>query len=445
MPKLLIKNGNIIDVVSGTVYQASILIEGEKIARIYTSTDQVPLNENEIPTINAAGKWIIPGLIDMHVHIKEGYAPLFVAAGVTAVRNTGGNVLELKNLIDAPGNAPTPRVYSADRIIDGPPGLWGETSPWNINIDQPSTAREEVNRQIEAGADFIKVYGWLPRDVMEAVVDEAQKHRKEVSCDLIHSKKVNAIGAARIGVKWNEHASGIIQAMYPEWNMASDQDVWETINWLEPDREKITEICSQLAKLDVVLCPTMVLYDQMDHLQNHWEPENKSFSNNSLLAQWKNISQYEDSLKRTGIQSTLNKAIAKIYFSLGGTVVAGTDTPAGVWTYPGMALHRELELFVEAGFSEIEALKAATLYAAKAMGKPQLGVIQEQAMADLVLLNSNPLDAIRNTQDIDLVIKGGRTFSQQVLFDFVPTEDEARAAYEKFLKTFQDGIYGGDT
>ncbi|RDU37758.1 imidazolonepropionase [Neobacillus piezotolerans] len=441
MPKLFVKNGNVIDVASDTIYQASILIEGERIAKIYTSPDQMPFSENGIPTINAAGKWILPGLIDMHVHIKESYAPLFVAAGVTTVRNTGGNVLELMNLIEAPGNAPTPRVYSADRIIDGPPGLWGETSPWNINIDEPSAARAEVIRQVEAGADLIKVYGWLSREVMEAVVDEAKKHRKEVSCDLIHSTSVNAIDAAKIGVKWNEHASGIIQAMYPEWNMKADKDVWEKVNWLEPEREKITEVCSQLSELGVILCPTMVLYDQMDHLPNHWEPERNSFTNNSLDAQWENLSQRKDALKRTGIQSTLNKAIAKIYFELGGTVVAGTDTPAGVWTYPGMALHRELELLVEAGFSEIDALRAATLFAAQAMGRPELGVIKEEALADIVLLNSNPLDTIRNTQDIDLVIKGGRAFSQEELFDSVPTEEEARAAYEKFLKSFQDGVY----
>src|SRR5699024_8625925 len=114
----------------------------------------------------------------MHVHIKEGFAPLFTASGVTTVRNTGGNVDELKDLIHAPNNAATPRVISADRIIDGPPGLWGESSPWNMNADSQQAAREEVVRQVKAGADFIKVYGWLPKETMEAVVDEANIYNK---------------------------------------------------------------------------------------------------------------------------------------------------------------------------------------------------------------------------------------------------------------------------
>ena len=77
--------------------------------------------------------------------------------------------------------------------------------------------KNEVNRQEDAGAKFIKVYGWLSKTVMEAVVSEADKYGVEVSCDLIHSSKLNALDAAKIGVKWFEHASGFIQALYPDW------------------------------------------------------------------------------------------------------------------------------------------------------------------------------------------------------------------------------------
>ena len=275
---------------------------------------------------------------------------------------------------------------------------------------------------------------------MEVVVQEAESHGKKVSCDLIHSTKVNAVEAGEIGVKWNEHASGIIQAMYPEWNMQADQPIWNTINWEVPDLDRIKTVCTDLIKQGVIICPTMTLFDQMNQLHSYWKPDNvvteKIYENTSLISQWQGLSQYEDSLKQMGIQHKLNKTIAKTYFDLGGTVVAGTDTPAGVWTFPGMALHRELELFVEAGFSEIDALRAATCVAAEAINQLDIGVIKVGAKADLVVLNSNPLDDIRNTKEIEFVIKGGKVFSALEILEKVPNEEYVKRALEEFKEGF---------
>ncbi|MFP7443077.1 amidohydrolase family protein [Bacillus infantis] len=439
--KLLLYNANLIEVISGTVKKASIFISHGYIDEVFYDKERL---NGEVPPdvkrINGEGKWIIPGLIDMHVHIKEGFAPFFTASGVTAVRNTGGNVLELADLIKASTDAPTPRVYSADRVIDGPPGLWGETSPWNVNIEDSQTARQEVNRQIEAGADFVKVYGWLSKEMMESVCQEARSHGKEVSCDLIYSSHINAVEAGRIGIKWNEHASGVLQAMYPQWSMGADQSTWDAINWHEPDFEKINTVCRQLIDLDVKICPTMTLFDGMDRGAEYWKPLNEVTSrileSKALIGQWQTLSQYEDALKSLGVQHQINKAIAKAYFDLGGTVVAGTDTPAGIWTFPGMALHRELELFVEAGFSEIDAIRSATCTAAEAINQSDLGVIRAGARADMVILNQNPLADIRHTKDIYSVIKGGKIFTQSEILDKVPDEESASKRAEEFIKDF---------
>jgi predicted amidohydrolase len=438
---ILLKNANLVDVVSSTIYHASVMIRDGVISKIITNNDSLEFADAQnIHTIDLTGKWLIPGLIDMHVHIKEAYAPLFVASGVTTIRNTGGNVLELRNLREAIGTSPTPRIFSADRIIDGPPGLFGETSPWNINIDDPDAARAEVKRQVEAGADLIKVYGWISKEIMMAVVQEAKKYDRDVSCDLIHAVKVNAVDAAKCGVKWNEHASGIIQAMYPQWYMRAEEHIWNEVNWEEPDRTLLNEICSELLKYDVKICPTMVLFDQQYQLPDYWIADNlvtkKAFENKGLIEQWENISRYVDALKMLGKQSPMNKAIAKTYFDLGGTVVTGTDTPAGVWTFPGMALHRELELFVEAGFSEMDALRSATCVAAKALNKNNLGSIREGAIADLVVLNSNPVEDIRNTKAIHTIIKGGEVYSQEAILETVPNEEYTKRVLEEFLLEF---------
>ena len=169
----ILKAATIIDVESGTSFRGAIEVDHGHIKNIFFEDSDLP---SEIETVDMEGKYIIPGLIDMHCHIKEDYAPQFVASGVTTVRNTAGNVFQLKKLIESPIDAHTPRVYSADRMIDGPPGLWGPTSFGNFVTDDPDEGREEVKRQKEAGAKFIKIYGWISKEVMEAVVSEADKY-----------------------------------------------------------------------------------------------------------------------------------------------------------------------------------------------------------------------------------------------------------------------------
>ncbi|WP_313890967.1 amidohydrolase family protein [Psychrobacillus sp.] len=439
---LYLKNTNLIDVVTGEIALSNILIENGWISKVEKVEDCEGNISSGAEIIDVNGKWVLPGLIDMHVHIKEGFAPVFTASGVTTVRNTGGNVIELKSLIEAPPGAATPRVISADRIIDGPPGLWGETSQWNINIDNAEDARKEVRRQVDAGADLIKVYCWLSKEMMEVVVDEAKKKNREVSCDLVYSKDVTAIDAARMGVRWNEHASGIVQDIYPEWTMQADDTVWDTIDWDNPDKARIEKVCKVLLENNVIICPTMVLLDQANLLENYWFPDNKVMEkvkeNVGLIQQWERILGYP--MKSLGIQHIMNKTIAKIYFDLGGMVVAGTDTPAGIFTLPGMALHRELELFVQAGFKEIDAIRAATIVAAEALKCPELGVIKEGAIADIVILNKNPLEDIRNTKEIDFLIKGGTAYTQDELLEQVPSEETVMKNVQAFIESFEVNV-----
>lgn len=378
----------------------------------------------------------------MHVHIKEGFAHLFTASGVTTVRNMAGSVTELKEMIDAPASSATPRIYTADRLIDGPPGLWGETGPYNINLTSNNLAREEVRRQVALGVDLVKVYGWLSHEVMRAVVDEAKKHNKEVSCDLLHSFEVNAVDAAQMGVRYNEHCSGIIQAVYPKWSMKSEASEWDEIDWEHPPKDEIRKICLKLIEEDVVICPTMLVFDQANLFDKYWHIENsvteKMDENKGLIQQWEFFLQHPESLKKMGIQKNWNQKIAKIYAQLGGCVIAGTDSPAGIFNAPGMGLHRELELFVEAGFTNLEAIQAATIHAAKVLGNDQLGVIQEEAIADLVVLNNNPLKDIKATREIVSLFKGGKQFEQDQLPALTPSAEEVMAKLKRFIEEFEE-------
>ncbi|REB07325.1 imidazolonepropionase [Sporosarcina sp. BI001-red] len=436
--RILLKKANVIHVDTESISKNDVLIEDGLIKCIRPSIMDCP---SDTQIIDCENKWILPGLIDMHVHIKESFAHLFTAAGVTTVRNMAGSIFELEDMMNADNAAKTPRVISADRMIDGPPGLWGPTSPYNFNTDDTEIARNEVRRQVQLGADLIKVYGWLKPNVMEAVCDEARMANKVVSCDLIYSSEVNAVEAAKIGVSWNEHASGILQMLHPEWSMQADDVNWDRIDWNNFNFENIEQICEELFKYDVKICPTITIYDQAYLGDNAWRINHivtdKVEENIGLLNQWQNILKSGQVEKKFGIQHKLIKIIAKTYHSLGGTVVCGTDTPAGIFTYPGMALHRELELFVESGFTEFEAIKAATIISADALNRKDLGRINEGTIADLVILNSNPIELISNSKDIFFIVKGGAIYTPHELIKAVPTEKENQENIEILISKFK--------
>lgn len=435
-------NARIVHVEDGKVTNGSLEIKNGYIERVFLKEINIP---DKVHKVDLAGKYVIPGLIDMHCHIKEGFAPAFVASGVTTVRNTAGNIIELKPMIEAPIDAPTPRVYSADRMVDGPPGLWGPTSEGNFVTDDPEAARWEVRRQAEAGAKFIKVYGWIDKKVMEAVVQEARKYNLEVSCDLHHASKVNALDAAEVGVTWFEHASGFAQAMYPGWSVLTNEKEW-AIDWENPDEQEIKKLCKKMLTYNVKLCPTMMLHDQFTNPPKFWNSENEipHFIKEGIGQHWKQMNEQVDLYKdQVGFINNFTQAVAKTYYDLGGTVVAGTDFPAGgVWTYPGMALHRELEIFVEIGLSELAALQAATIRAARAIELHDIGIIKEGAVADLVILSENPLEDIRNTQKIDQVIKGGKYYTTDELERAIPSNEKQMENYERFKEEFEEMIGG---
>ncbi|WP_274309886.1 amidohydrolase family protein [Solibacillus daqui] len=439
MEQLLIKNGTIIDVENGGSFIGAIEIEGNKIKRMIKQSDALP---EGVATLDAKGKYIIPGLIDMHCHINERYAPHFVASGVTTVRNAAGNVILLQNLIEKPDHAPTPRVYASDRMIDGTPGQWGPTSYGNFVTDDPEEARKEVRRQVEVGAKFVKLYGWIKKEVMAAAVDEAKKYNLEVTCDLMNSKELTALDAAELGVNWIEHASGFAQEIYKGWNPLVDQEEWSHIDWENPDQEKIKELCEKMLSYNVKLCPTMVVFDQSMQYPNIWSPKNNVIESlvklNLMMDEWNKNTQYVDSIKsRTAIINNLTKAIAKTYYDMGGTVVAGTDTPALLFTYPGMAIHRELEIFVEIGFTELEALQAATVNAANSINLNDIGTLQEGKIADLVILSNNPLENIKHTQDIEFIVKGGKVYNEEEILRSIPSEEEFNKSMQAFMEKWE--------
>ena len=126
-----------------------------------------------------------------------------------------------------------------------------------------------------------------------------------------------------------------------------------------------------------------------------------------------------------------------MYYEMGGTVVTGTDTPALIDTFPGMSLHRELDLFVEIGFSTFEALQAATINAAKSIKLDGIGEIGVNKIADILILTNNPLDDIKNTQSIEWIIKGGHVYTPAEVLTHISTDEVFNQRLEEFIRKWE--------
>lgn len=414
----------------------TLLIRNQHITAMGTG-DEVGVPDGA-EVVDLHGRWIIPGLIDMHCHIKEGFAPDFVSAGVTTVRNTAGNLKELRRLRMAPPDAPTPRVISADRIIDGPPGMWpGGTGLGQYIASDAEGARAEVRTQIELGTDLVKVYSLLSPTVAQAVAEEAAAHGVPTSCDIAYATEWNIRDGARWGYRWNEHATGFLQALYPEYNQR-DPVKRDVVPWDQPGSPELDALCAEIVDRGMLLCPTMSIFEQAHRLPDYWWRDTPAGRHTLQLigGQWEQIAAHPN-LKAFGRLAGWNQAIARSYRAAGGVVVVGTDSPASVYTAPGNTMHLELELFVANGWSPMEALMAATGVPAAAMGRTDIGVVRPGAWADLVILTADPLADIRNTMSIETVVKGGRRFTPEEPLQYLPTEEELVAAWEKLKADYE--------
>lgn len=436
---LLLRGGVLIDGVSRRPREnVAILIRSGRITAVGSPEELGVPDGAEV--LDLTGKWVIPGLIDMHCHIKDFSAACFVATGVTTVRNTAGWLRELADLRTAPADAPTPRVFSAGRLIDGPPGVWpGGTSPGTFITDDEEQARAEVRRQAAAGVDLVKVYGMLTLPVMRAVVEEASAHGLRVSSDLTYQKHVTIRDAARMGVRWNEHATGFTQALWPGWKMSWKDEDWGPLPWDEGDSPELDRLCAEVAESGLILCPTLTLWDQAGRLPDYWWPDHPVAAH---LAAWPEMTAHyaafpqsgQPGARRMGLHA---QAVARAYRRAGGTIVAGTDTPALAWNAPGLTLHRELQILVQNGWSPLEAIWAATSTAARTLDRSDLGVVAPGAAADLVILNGDPLADIANTLLTDRVVKGGKLYTPASAMASLPDMASVMAKYQRLMAEFQ--------
>jgi imidazolonepropionase-like amidohydrolase len=392
--------------------RATVFVASGRIARIDTTAaaDRVSARRE----IAAAGRTLIPGLIDAHVHVEPWALPLFLRYGVTSVRdvhNAPAMVFPLSR-----EDVPTrPRVVAAGAMLDGPGSFW----PNAVIVSDVASARQAVRRQIDEGAGVIKVYTRLPASMTAAVIREARARGVPVAA---HLGRTTALEAAAAGVTSIEHLSGIADAASADrYRMRQAHDDflggWTAfeLEWLALPTGALDTVARQLIDRGVVIVPTLALHEAFSRLADPDLAQDPALADvpADTLAGWApsdimgRAKWTPEILARFKQVVPILQRFVKRYADLGGRVVAGTDT-AQQFVVPGASLHRELELYVAAGLSPAAALRSATTDAADLLGvSTRTGTIEVGKDADLVIVDGDPLTDIGATRRILNVVRLG--------------------------------------
>ena len=422
---VVINNVTVVDVRTGALAaDQTVVVEKNRIASVGPAkTAKYPRNA---AVVNAKGYFLIPGLWDMHVHLVFGdwfpdaediSLPLFIANGVTGVRDMGSELQEVQNLrneIEA-GRMVGPRIYTAGPMLDGPKPRF----PSSIAITTPEDGRRAVDELKDRGADFIKLQSLIPREAVFAIAEEA--HKQGISFEGHVPDSVRASEMSGRGMKSFEHLIGIFEGSSPREDeflkgKKSDGRFLETF-----DPRRAASLAALLAKNQTWQCPTLVWErggNQLDTTDFAEDARAKYVPASWKDKTWKRFTQ-EITIGYGADDLTVRKKFVEKELEVVGQLhkagvpfLAGTDTPPGVYIFPGFSLHEELQRFVAAGFTPLEALQTATLNPARFFEmEDKLGTVEKGKLADLVLLKVNPLQDIANTQKIAAVMMNGHYYS----------------------------------
>lgn len=415
----------------------TVVITDERISAIgRTGRVRVP---GSARVIDATGQFLIPGLWDMHAHFTETERtfPMFIANGVLGVRNTGGNAEELSRWREAvaSGRLVGPRIIFCGPIVDGrEPAAHGPS----ISVATPAEGRQVAQKLKQQNADFIKVYDKLSRDTYFTILDEAKKLRIPVVGHVPLS--VTTIEASDAGQKSIEHLGSILEG--------SSEAETELRNWKEAQvrdgdysaiprsiaargsrmldtysEKKARQVFAHLVKNQTWQVPTLVtkrslaLIDEIvrvnderlkyipESSKKRWDPK----ENFLLRYRTPEYIDYNWRLFQKELQLVGAMQRAGVPF------LTGTDLSIP-YVFAGFSLHDELSLLVETGFTPMEALQAATRNPAIYLGElSSHGTVERGKLANLILLEANPLENIRNSRQIAGVVLKGRYFPKQEL------------------------------
>ena len=447
-----ITNTNIIDVAQGHADTAmTLVIQDNHILEVGNmAMMDIP---KEIPTIDGRGKFVIPGLWDMHVHssldtiTRTILFPLLIANGVTGIRNMKAdcydeeypcakyndvsiNMSKQWRTEITEGRLLGPRTILGSQMVNGP----RNDSSTVLSPGTPEHGRAHVRFLKERGVDFIKVYEELPRDVYFAVAEEANKQHMVFAGHVTYT--IKASEAAKAGQKSIEHCcegnimdecTTLEDELRKKWAAAVEKETYDLgklILEMEAtyDAGKCDRLFEEFVKYNTWFTPTLLVSESRYPYYFDWKTDKRLAyipkSEQELWQKWND--EFDDvfGLWDETKQRTMRKRrfeIVRAMHQKGVPLLAGSDAgESGIFW--GSSLHEELDLMVEAGLRAPEVLKTATLNPAIFLeATDSLGTISKGKLADIVVLDANPLLDIRNTRKINAVVVNGRYLDKAAL------------------------------
>ena len=414
----------------------TVVVEGNRISQV---GDEKKVHAPKgAQVVNGRGMYVIPGLWDMHVHVRDaGRAfPLFIASGVLGVRDMGGRLDDLKHWRAqvVSDELLGPHLVISGPALDGAPPAQAEFSQV---VRDPAEARAAVDKLKEGGVDFISVADGLTPDEYHAIAAEAKKSSLPFAGDL--PQGIWASEASTAGQLSIEHLDGSLAESSRNFDQivrlgdsqpgdpAGDQAATLAMLKLEAgslDPQRLKILASLLAKNGTWQVPTLTAGKTAAFLNDE-----ASLADPRLAYLSQKDRQDASDLRARGLKAnppefwTLLRsayeekvAITREYHADGVSILGGSDAGGPAPVVPGFGLHEELAALVAAGFTPLEALQSVTVNAAAFLDRSDdYGTVSNGKAADFVLLDANPLDDIRNTQKIRAVVFQGKYLDRAAL------------------------------
>lgn len=371
--------------------------------------DEISVSGVEV--VNAANGYLMPGLIDMHVHLWDKYElGLYLSNGVTAIRNVWGMPMHLR--LKAEINQDellSPSFYTTGPKLTGPEFIGDD----NLQLFSPEEAREKVISYKARGYDFIKSYYGLTEDIFDALIDQARLSHMDI------------VAHATQNVPYNYHFNSQIVSI------EHAEDIVQLALNYQLDSVKLEQVISDFYDSPhTSFCPTlMAFYNIYNMLQDDellssesvllMNPSIRMVDSREQFNRWKRTKEADPAIvEQIKAQHDFHIFILKKLHAAGVNIICGTDAGIGV-TVPGASIHQELAFYQAAGLTNYEVLKTATLNPSKVHEvMNNLGSVEEGKVANLLLLNENPLTNLSAIKHPDAVFIKGRKLERDTLVRF---------------------------
>ena len=396
--------------------RTSVLIEGSRIVAVGAEADALAADSPGLASVDLAGRTIVPGLIDLHVHSTfPSEQPVYLSHGVTSIRYAGIDLPAWRTIRDAVAadNPPGPRQLNLGPMIDREPASWPQ---WSTPISSPEEAARTAAHLLddEQTDGLIAVQQLRPPD-LRAVVETAHERGKPVAGQLWWT---SATEAAEIGIDQLDNTARVAASTEIRgdrlfsYRSVSERMTLLTNLWLAVDWDETDRMIEAMVRAGVAYGPTFVVFEQQAGIHPDTLDGDPAFNTaygEAETAAWAaflhhivNVWTKED---RTRFRRSIDTRLEWIrrFHAAGGRLVVGTDMQ-----YGGIAIHRELAILTEVGLTNVQAIAAATGEAARVMRRDDLGTIQAGRLADLVVVDGDPATDLSALRRVRAVVRGGQ-------------------------------------